>query len=360
MSRRTGQRGSVEVRNGMYRGRYLVDVPGQEGRVNRAVILGPVSEMTKSEARRKLLGVIEQDGVNKPDYAIPSSELFEKHVQRWRLNYLVRQKPSSQRVWDCIVNKHLLRKWGRYPVDSIKADMVNEWLGELEHLAPATQRDIVKTLQVVLGRKFGRGIHYPANLEARRAHPCHTPEQMQAITNAAKEPYRTLFAVATETGMRSGELYGLRVEDIDYERLLIHVRRSVWEGKAQAPKTKQAYRAIDIQPELAGMLRLHLNGRKDGWVFQSRKGTPLQHPHVLIRGLYPVLKKLGIPQSGMHAFRHGRVSYLVECDTPVETIRAWIGHGSDEMVRHYTHSGPSTGSGFSVTFLPSFTLFTLK
>jgi integrase len=42
----------------------------------------------------------------------------------------------------------------------------------------------------------------------------------------------------------------------------------------------------------------------------------------------------------MDAFRHGRVSYLVENNTPIETIRAWIGHGSDQMVRLYTRLRP--------------------
>ena len=140
--------------------------------------------------------------------------------------------------------------------------------------------------------------------------------------------------------MRSGEIYGLHVEDVDAHRLLIHVRRSVWRGKPQSPKSKKAYRSIDIAPELAKMILKHLNGRKTGYIFQTRLGTPFKHPRVLKRVLYPLLKRLGIPKSGMHAFRHGRVSYLVECNTPIETIRAWIGHGSDEMVKLYTHLRP--------------------
>jgi integrase len=69
--------------------------------------------------------------------------------------------------------------------------------------------------------------------------------------------------------------------------------------------------------------------------------TPFKHPRILNRvHLYPLLKRLGIPKSGMHAFRHGRVSYLVECNTPIETTRAWIGHGSDEMVKLYRHLRP--------------------
>lgn len=341
LSRRIGQNGSVELRNGAYRGRYLVDVPGAEERRNKAVILGPASEMTKSEARRKLKSIIAAEGLNDTSYVIPSTESFEKRVVRWRQNYLARQKPGTQDTMDWHLNKYLLPQWGRYPVDMIKEDTVNEWLGSLSRLSPWTQRGIVKTLQMALGRRLDRKqIHFPSELEAKREHPCHSPNQMQQIIDAAREPYKTLFAVLAETGLRSGESYGLHVEDVDMERLLIHVRRSVRRGKPQSPKSKQAYRKIDIQPNLAEMIRKHLNGRTTGYVFQTRRGTPFKHPRILNRILYPLLNKLGIPKSGTHAFRHGRVSYLVECNTPIETIRAWIGHGSDEMVKLYTHLRP--------------------
>jgi len=341
LSRRIGQNGYVEIKNGYYRGRYRIDVPGQTQRVNRAVILGTAHEMTLSEARRKLKSIIAQEGLNDPSYVIPVSEAFEKRVERWRQTYLSRQKPSTQHTMDYHIDKYILPKWGKYPVDSIKEELVNEWLDSLKQLAPSTQRGIVKTLQMSLGKKFDRKlIHFPSNLEATREHPCHTPEQMQMIVNAAREPYKTLFAIATETGMRSGEIYGLHVEDVDMKRQLIHVRRSVWRGKPQSPKSKKVYRSIDIQPDLVEMVRKHLNGRTSGYLFQTRNGTPFKHPRILNRVLYPLLKRLGIPRSGMHAFRHGRVSYLVECNTPIETIRAWIGHGSDEMVKLYTHLRP--------------------
>lgn len=329
------------MRNKVYRGRYWIDVPDQAQRVHKAVILGFVHNMTKSEARRKLKQVIADSGVNDSDYVIPSSEAFEKHLIRWRQNYLSRQKPSTQATMDYHIDKYLTPQWGRHPVDTIRESVVNEWLGNLAHLAPATQRGIVKTLQMVLGKKFDKTlVHFPSKREARRQHPCHTPDQMQTITNHAREPYQTMFAVLSETGMRSGEVYGLHVEDIDLKRLLVHVRRSVWRGKPQSPKSKQAYRSIDIHPTLADRLRIHLNGRTEGYVFQTRLGTPFKHPRILNRVLYPLLDKLNIPRSGTHAFRHGRVSYLVECDTPMETIKAWIGHGSDEMVKLYTHLRP--------------------
>jgi hypothetical protein len=203
--------------------------------------------------------------------------------------------------------------------------MVNEWLGSLAHLALATQRGIVKTLQMVLGKKFDKKlVHFPSKREARRQHPCHTPEQI------ADDYERRQGTVSNHVRCLLGNRDAVRRS----------LRPPVWRGKPQSPKSKQAYRSIGIHRALAERIRKHLNGRTEGYVFQTRLGTSFKHPRILNRVLYPLLKKLDIPRSGTHAFRHGRVSYLVECDTPVETIRAWIGHGSNEMVYLYTHLRP--------------------
>src|SRR6266478_9811706 len=64
MSRRTGQNGTLEARNGAWRGRFLVDVPGQMERQKRSVVLGFKKEMTKSEAKRKLKEIIRREGID--------------------------------------------------------------------------------------------------------------------------------------------------------------------------------------------------------------------------------------------------------------------------------------------------------
>src|SRR5260370_34459054 len=98
MSRRIGQNGTVEVRNGAYRGRWFEDVADQPQRVKRSVVLGFVKEMRKSEARRKLRSIIEATGINSPSYVIPCSDIFAKRVEWWQENYLSHQKPATQRT----------------------------------------------------------------------------------------------------------------------------------------------------------------------------------------------------------------------------------------------------------------------
>lgn len=63
-------------------------------------------------------------------------------------------------------------------------------------------------------------------------------EEARKIITVVQEPYRTMFAIATMTGLRAGEVVGLQKTDRDFERRVIHVRRSAWYGRVQTVKSK--------------------------------------------------------------------------------------------------------------------------
>ena len=128
-----------------------------------------------------------------------------------------------------------------------------------------------------------------------------------------------------------------KLSDIDFLRNQIRVRRSVYDGEVQTPKTKNAFRVIDVQPWLIQLIRQHIGSRKSGLVMMNNRNQAFRNTTVLRRRLHPLLAKLGIQQAGMHAFRHGRVSYLVEQGVSRDIIKAWIGHGSDAMIENYLH-----------------------
>jgi len=78
MTRRSGQNGTVEkvIRKGawVWRGRWLEDVPGLEGRAKRSEILGPASGehgMTQPQAKRKLRELLDRKGINVVSYTVP-------------------------------------------------------------------------------------------------------------------------------------------------------------------------------------------------------------------------------------------------------------------------------------------------
>ncbi len=349
MSARPGQAGTVFKHRDKWIGQWLEDVSGQEKRARKALTLGFVRQMTKSDARRTLQEHIAKLGVNTVEHLERSQTAvftFEQAANRYEAGRLQDLKPSTRRTNEYHLRKYLRPYFGKMPLEKITSENVCEAIriwAKNEALSHNTLRNLVNTLCSVTGKNFGKEIKYPSQIQVVNdaEEPCFTPEQMSAIIARAKNPQmRTFFATAAGTGMRSGELCGLRVEDVDLDSGIISVRRAAWEGREQTPKTKNAVRKIGIDAEVVRILREHLGQRKFGYVFQARNGSPLRESNILRRELHPILKELKLPKCGCHAFRHGRVSFLVENNVPLPMIRLWIGHGSDKMVQRYTHARP--------------------
>lgn len=126
------------------------------------------------------------------------------------------------------------------------------------------------------------------------------------------------------------------IEDLDLMTGRIYVRRSIWNGKQVSVKTKQGYRAVNIEPRLVEMLTAHLGGRKNGRVFETRSGTPFCKSNVR-RKLNQILKKLNLAPAGLHAFRHGRVSVPQANGVPCDLVKEWVGHSNSRTTSRYTH-----------------------
>lgn len=77
-------------------------------------------------------------------------------------------------------------------------------------------------------------------------------------------------------------------------------------------------------------------GRQSGYLFTTKNGT-LVRVDGLRTKLHSILKRLGIPKGGLHAFRHGRVSVLQAHGVPGDLVKSWIGHSSLVMTSRYTH-----------------------
>jgi len=180
--------------------------------------------------------------------------------------------------------------------------------------APKTVRNIYVTLQIMWksARAWGYVVH-DAVAEVVLPKPRRTErffftlEEVQKILGAAQEPHRMFFWIAAETGLRAGELCGLRVDDFDFERCVLRVEQSSWRGNLQLPKTENAVRSLAISSELALHLRnwlAHWRPNSSRLIFATRKGTPWDANLLVKRKLQPILKSLGVRRCGLHAFRH--------------------------------------------------------
>jgi integrase len=154
------------------------------------------------------------------------------------------------------------------------------------------------------------------------------PERKQ--TSAAGQS-RVVFVLFAASGLRVGELFGLEVKHFNGNTLTVN--QFVWEGHVQAPKTKNAHRQVDLHASAADCLRAFVGNRKDGFIFQSERGTPLHMSNFLRRFLHPILNKLGIEKQGFHGFRRFRVTHLESTSVPSALVKYWTGHANATEVR---------------------------
>ena len=138
---------------------------------------------------------------------------------------------------------------------------------------------------------------------------------------------RSLYWLMAETGLRAGEVAGLRVQDVALDS--ITVAQSVWSGEEQTPKTQSAVRKIAISPQLAELLWKRVEQQiavGHAFLFSVSTGSPLDMDVERRRRLKLTLKALKIPQAGFHAFRHFNVSMQDSLRVPLKTIQERIGH----------------------------------
>lgn len=348
MSKRPGQTGQVALRHNRWIGRYYVDVPGEVKRRRRAVVLGLKHELTKPEAKLKLLNIITAEGVNTPEHlerSLRPIKAFNHVADVWGSKRLPQLKESTRYLTPKLIAKYLRPFFGEIAVQDIKTGTVNDWIADLQArgLAPKTVHNLWKIFRAMMNWHAQQNDEQP-----RRWYPLlptlphdeqrwFTQAEIGQIVKAAKGHYKVLFHLAAATGLRAGELFGLHVEDLDFKRGIIHVRRSVWRGQEVSPKTQRGYRDVWIDTATAKVLQNHLGGRTSGRVFQTRCGTPLSDHDVLRDALYPICDNLKIKRGGMHAFRHGRISHLQQNGAPPDFTRRQVGHSSLRTTSGYTH-----------------------
>ncbi len=313
--------------------------------------LGSIHTIKKTEAKRKLRTLLEEMGLNEDTHferREAGARTFASEAAWWKENRLPIFKPSSQETMGSHLEKYLLPRFGSLAVAAIDERRVQEFVADLtrmeytwpngvkKRLSPKSIRNIVGVLKQMLGEKVWREWKLSLPDVPLKEQRYFRPNEMLQIINAVNGQWKVLFSTLASTGLRCGEAFGLHVQDLDLATGRIYVRRSIWNGQEVSVKTKQGYRAVNIEPALVQMLAAHLGGRKGGRVFQTRNGTPFCKSNVR-RKLNQVLKKLNLAPAGLHAFRHGRVSILQENGVPGDLVKEWVGHSNLRTTSRYTH-----------------------
>jgi integrase len=208
---------------------------------------------------------------------------------------------------------------------------------------PKTTENLVDTLRSIWGtaRKQGYvshdvfdGLVLPTVVKPEERF--YTEDEMVRIIYGANEPEQTFYWLAAETGMRAGELCGVRWQDIRDGYVV--VCRSTWRGKATTTKSGKK-REFAISEQLQARLASMHDGSADlsSLIFQTRNGTAWDPNMVVKRKLHPLLDRLGIERAGLHAFRHGNETAMDRWRTPIAVRLSRLGHADTRMMVNYSH-----------------------
>ena len=186
-----------------------------------------------------------------------------------------------------------------------------------------------------------------------------TKDQQALFMEYAKDSYLyNLFAVMLRTGMRNGEIRGLKPSDVDKKKYVIHVQRTLkyLEGRGyfeDTPKTRTSKRDIPLTADLEALLDAQRNywgfkvERLDRYLFCNEKGEPLSRDRLQAE-IDRIVKHIqadghDFPRITPHIFRHTFATRAIEAGMPPQVLKTIMGHGSLAMTMDlYSHVLPDT------------------
>jgi len=336
MARTRYQYGEIVVKHGKahdsYMGRWKEDFRLPNGSIvrrKRSRVFGIVGQMTEKQAARQLEAILVR--VNDPGYLPESSSTFQALAQEWGDQAFPEMKRSTVLNMTGHLRNHLLPFFGTKQDREITTRDIDLFLSKLA-VSRKTKKNIFSTLKLILkqGRAWGNlreNVWESAKkigkseTEVRAYSDAEVEDILSRSTGAA----RLFYWLAVETGMRAGEICGLRICDVDPSKNLVRVRQAVWRGKVQTPKTKNAIRNIPIPVEIAEALRAYIGSRAEGFVFTTKHGTPWNSDLLLKRHLRG---KLQVTNGHLHMFRHTFATRQLHAGVPVSVVSKLLGHGS--------------------------------
>ena len=290
---------------------------------------------------------------------------LERYMQSWLTGKELSRRSSTVRNYRRYTDLYILPALGKLRLQAIVPAHIRQLYLRLqmEGKGARTIQLVHVTLRCAFAQAVKEGLigHSPLDAVERpkvetKQFQIFTEEQARKFMMTAKgHPYEALFYLALTTGMRKGEILGLKWSDVDWEKSMLRVERQLqqvsFNGGALAPtKTKSGRRQIKLGKGLQAMLELHrqrqqtqklLAGdrwKENGMIFTTSIGTYIDQTKVS-REFKRILREADLPDIRFHDLRHTSLSFLLDRGTPVNTVQNRAGHSKASITTDiYGHS----------------------
>src|SRR5262245_10769558 len=278
----------------------------------------------------------------------PSRATVAEYLGQW-LNGALDPSPKTLERYRELAERQVIPYLGNVALQKLKAEHVSDWHAKLiaSGLSAQTVVHAHRVLSLTLRRAVENGtlarnvaaLRRPPKVEPREVEIL-SPSQVAAVlASLADHPLHPIASLALASGMRRGELLALQWSDVDLDRAVVRVERSVEQTKAglrvTQPKTRRGRRNIGLPADSVSMLREHRKwlielrlalgqGGPPTLVFSTIEGEMLS-PNSVSRAWRQTCKARKLPRVQFHALRHTHASALIRAGVDVLTISRRLG-----------------------------------
>jgi integrase len=316
---------------------------------------------TKRDAEATLLHVLHERnlGIDAP----PAKLTVAEYLTRWLNDYVrTNVSPSTVLPYSTCVHRHLTPALGAIPLTKLRPQHIQQYYSQALRdgrsdgrgggLSPTTvlyhHRVLREALQhavrwQLLARNPADAVD-PPRAERREIGTLNAEEVRRLLLAAEETPHGALVHLAAMTGMRRGELLGLRWRDVDLDGATLHVRQTLKRLPGNRlgygpPKTHRSSRPVALSPETVRSLRAHRSRQAedrlklgpayqdDDLVFATAVGTPID-PSNLHRAWKQIVGRAGLAGVRFHDLRHAHATIMLTEGVHPKIVSERLGHAT--------------------------------
>lgn len=273
----------------------------------------------------------------KNDNRIPTVDEYSKISFE---NHKHERKVTTRQCYTYIYNLHIKPHFGHKKLNEVKVSDINIWKNSLyAELGLSSRRvnDIKKVFGTILEDAFKDEVISSNPVSKSKSLPVHHEKEVkpfsiveiQKLIDTAKGQDKNLIATLFMTGMRTGELIGLKWSDIDLKKKEIKINRTIGRGIEGTPKTISSYRIIPIFKSLYPFLenQFELTGEKKSYVFLNSEGNHFFDSKNIRAGLWKkVLDEANVEYRTIYHTRHTFCSINLQNGEDIIWISKIMGH----------------------------------
>lgn len=333
-------------KDGRWEGRYI------KGRKpNGTIHYGYIYDYSYKNAKQKL---ILMKSFHQENYGQNSLPIYCGSLNQWATHWLEivkkRVKISTFVSYTNKYRQHIQPSLGEIALADLTTEKINLWLRQLEtKLSISSTRVMLQVLRTCLEDAVKKGLitRNPCKgatipkAENKKVQALTKIEQNRLYKSARSNENGLPVILALETGLRIGEISGLKWKDIDFSSKLLHVRRTVQRIQSldpvsqtktiiieHSPKSSSSERTIPLSPNLYQLLRAKRKMAIGSHVFGD--SSPCE-PRIILYWFKKICQDASLKNIHFHALRHTFATRCLEKGVTIVTISALLGHHSSKM-----------------------------